>query len=95
VVDGQDPAGPPRRVEVPGGRTVAVALAELAPADFRGRATVLVTPDPVGSTVHASVVRVARPAEGPLLAALALRSSRPDVVAARVVRDPGVRLDVP
>lgn len=92
VAGGQDPAGTPRRVEVPGGRTVAVDVAELAVAGFRGRAALLVQPDDVAAPVHAVLVRAARPVEGPLLTALALRGSRPDVERPPVVRDPAVRL---
>jgi len=90
VVDGQDPAATPRRVEVPGGRTVAVALTGLVAAEFRGRVAAVVTPDPVGAPVHASLVRAARPATGPLLTVVALLGSRPDGVRPRVVRDPAV-----
>lgn len=90
VVGGPDPDAPPRRVEVPGGRTVAVGLADVLAPAFRGRVGVVVRPDPVGSPVHGSLVRAATLPDGPLLAVTALRGSRPDVGRPRVVRDPAV-----
>jgi hypothetical protein len=89
VAGGQDPRGPARRVEVPAGRTVAGPLPPLARPDFRGRVAVVVRPDPIGAPVHASLVRLARPAEGPLLTVVALRGPLPDASRPRVVRDPG------
>lgn len=92
VVGGQDVAVPVRRVEVPGGRTVALALNELVPVDLRARVAVVVRPDDVGAPVHASLVRRAAPAGGPLLTTTALRSSPAEVERPRVSRDPGVGL---
>jgi hypothetical protein len=79
-----------RRVEVPGGRTVALSVASLLPPEARGRVAVEVRPDDVGSAVHAGVVVVARPPEGPLTTAYALRSAAEPVERPTVVRDPGV-----
>lgn len=92
VSGGQDPDAPPRRVEVPGGSTVAVDLTAVLAPEFRGRVAVVVRPDPVGAPVHASHISSARPPGGPLLAAVALRGSRPDVERPQVVRDPAVGL---
>lgn len=89
VVGGQDVAGT-RRVEVPGGRTVAVPLGELLPPAFLGRTAVLVRPDPLGAPVHASVVRTADLPDGPLVTALSLRGALPAVERPRVVRDPAI-----
>lgn len=80
----------PRRVEVPGGRTVAVSVADLVPADLRGRIAVQVRPDTVGSAVHAGVVHRGRPADQPLLTAIPLVGSAPPVTRPAVVRDPAV-----
>jgi hypothetical protein len=83
-------AVPPRRVDVPGGRTVAVDVASLVPAGTAGRVAVRVAPDDVASPVHAGLVLRARPAEGPLLAGVALASGPREVPRPRVVRDPAV-----
>jgi len=89
VVGGQDVTGS-RRVEVPGGRTVAVALGGLLPPTFRGRAAVVVRPDPLSAPAHACVIRTAARPEGPLVTALSLRGALPEVERPRVVRDPAV-----
>jgi hypothetical protein len=81
---------PPRRVEVPGGRTVPVAVAELLPAGSTGRVAVRVAADRRAGPVHAAVLAVARPPEGPLLTGAALSSAPSTVDRPRVVRDPAV-----
>ena len=83
-------AVPPRRVDVPGGRTVVVPVASLVPAGTAGRVAVQVAPDPVGSPLHAGLLLRAGPAEGPLLAGAALASGPREVPRPRVVRDPAV-----
>jgi hypothetical protein len=90
-VQGQPPlSAADRRVEVPGGRTVALSVASLLPPEARGRVALEVRPDDVGSAVHAGVVVLARPPEGPLTTAYALRSALEPVARPAVVRDPGV-----
>jgi hypothetical protein len=83
-------AAAPRRVQVPGGRTVAVPVAELLPEGAVGRAAVHVRADPDGSPVHAGVVVTARPVEGPLLSGHALTAPAAQVTRPAVVRDPAV-----
>ncbi|HVM28713.1 MAG TPA: DUF5719 family protein [Mycobacteriales bacterium] len=84
------PAAPPRRVDVPGGRTVAVPVGSLLPEGAGGRVAVQVRPDPRGSGAHVGVVVRARPAEGPLLAGYALTAPAATAVRPQVVRDPAV-----
>lgn len=95
-VAGQPPVpAPPRRLDVPGGRTVAVPASSLVPAGATGRVALQVTPDDTASPVHAAVVVQARPADGPLLAATTLAASAPVVERPAVVRDPGVGAGLP
>jgi len=81
---------PSRRVEVPGGRTVAVRLADLVPVGTRGAVAVQVAPDPAAAGVHAGFVVGATRADGPLLALSALTAPPARVTRPAVVRDPAV-----
>ncbi|MFP5219572.1 MAG: DUF5719 family protein [Actinomycetes bacterium] len=80
----------PRRVEVPGGRTVAVRLADLVPAGMVGRVAVQVRPDQRAADVHVGAVDAATRAEGPLLALSTLTAPATSVPQPVVVRDPAV-----
>lgn len=90
VVGGPDVPAATRRVEVPGGRTVALVLPSLLAPDFRGRVVVVLRPAGVGAPVHASLVRSARPVAGPRLAVVGLRGGLPPAAQPAVVRDPAV-----
>jgi hypothetical protein len=84
------PRAAPRRVDVPGGRTVAVPVDSLLPEGATGRIAVQVRPDPRGSTVHAGVAVTSRGADGPLLTGYALPAPAARVERPPVVRDPAV-----
>jgi hypothetical protein len=83
-------SAPSRRVDVPGGRTVALTVSDLLPEGTRGRAALEVRPDRRGSPVHAGVAVVGRPLQGPLLTGWSLRVDPARVPQPAVVRDPAV-----
>ena len=83
------PAPPrPRRVEVPGGRTVALPLSSLLPAGGRGRFAVQVAPGRGSSAVHAASYVRSDGSSGVLTTLTTLRGGSALVPRPVVVRDP-------
>jgi hypothetical protein len=90
VVGADVPLPEPRRVELPGGRTLAVPLASFLPAGSSGRLAVEVRPVAGrGPVLAARYLREAAPG-GPLTTLLALQGAEPQVPRPVVVRDPAV-----
>lgn len=85
---GQPAAPPTRRVEVPGGRTVGVALSSLLPPGGAGRFALRVEPVPGSSPVHASRYLRSTGSAGPLITSLTLSGEVTEVPRPVVVRDP-------
>ena len=81
---------PPRRIEVPAGRTVAVRAADLVPAGTTGRIAVQLRPDLRSADVHVGVVDTAARPEGPFLSLSTLSGRDARVPAPVVARDPAV-----
>ena len=90
VAGGPAVAAPPRRIDVPGGRTVAVTVASLLPTGTTGRVGVVVRPDRRASRVLADLVVLAAPADGPLLTSLSPVPAAQEAAQPVVVRDPAV-----
>jgi hypothetical protein len=83
------PAPPPtRRVDVPGGRTVAVPLSTLVPPGSTARFALRVDPSEGTSPVHVTRYLRSVGSAGPLLSSLTLRGEVAQVPRPVVVRDP-------
>lgn len=83
-------SAPARRVEAPGGRTVALPLSTLLPAGTVGRTAVQVRPGALSSPVHAGSVTLLQAPDGPLVTATALSGAQRQVPRPEVLRDPAV-----
>lgn len=88
TLPGQREPARARRVEVPGGRTVALPLSSLLPAGAGGRFAVQVAPGEGSSAIHvASYVR-SEGSAGPLATLMTLPGGSAQVPRPTVVRDP-------
>jgi Family of unknown function (DUF5719) len=85
------PLPPPRTVEVPGGRTTALALSALVPPGASARLAVLITPGPGSSPVHVARYLRERGASGPLSTLLLLRGAVAQVPRPAVAPDLAAR----